>query len=312
MFKQMGLLFLISVCSAAYAQPPQAVLDLISRTYNPAIKAQQKDITKWSDFCRQVEVDLIAQDPVTLKPGHVKFTTFVLRGSESVQQNLKTVIVMPPTGGVNALDWAYASRLCLAGMRAAVVTKWDHDTFNELDMGMHDRGALRALAAVRHTIEFLKPTRPKQLGILGTSVGAITSSLATGYDARISAAALIVGGGGLREIIARSTEQHLSDLRKKRMAAYKLTSIDAYQQMLSPHINIDPIDFINFSGPKNIWMMIATDDLIVPTANQFQMYNAYGRPAGSLTYPSDHFKTILYTSLAQGGKIVEFFERVLE
>lgn len=312
MFKKLGLIFCITVGATAYAQPPQKILDLISRTYNPAIQSQQTDITQWYDLCHKEEVILTAQDPVTMKPGQVKFTTFVLKGSESRQRDLKSVIVMPPTGGVNVLDWAYAARLCVSGFRTAVVTNWDFDTFNELDMGMHDRGALRALAAIRHTIEFLNPKRPRQLGIFGTSVGAISSVMATGYDARISAAALIVGGGGLREIIARSTEQHLSDLRKQRMAAFNLTSVDAYQQMLSPHINIEPLDFIGLSGPKNIWMMIATKDDTVPTANQMKLYQAYGRPGNSLSYPSDHLGTILYTSANEGAKIINFFQRVLE
>lgn len=312
MFKRLGLILCLTLGATAYAQPPQQVLDLINRTYNPAIQAQQTDITQWYDLCRRVEVVLTAQDPVTMKPGQIKLTTFVLKGSESVQSNLKTVVVMPPTGGVNALDWAYAARLCVSGLRAAVVTNWDFDTFNELDMDMHDRGALRALAAIRHSIEFLNPKRPKQLGIFGTSVGAISSAMATGYDARISAAALVVGGGGLREIIARSTEQHLSDLRQQRMAAFHLNSVDAYQQMLSPHIKIEPLDFIGMSGPKNIWMMIATKDDTVPTANQMKLYQAFGRPGNSLSYASDHLGTILYTSANEGGKIVDFFQRVLE
>lgn len=312
MLKKIGLVFLATLATSAYAQPPQEILDLISRTYNPSIQSQKTDITQWYDLCHKEEVVLTAQDPVTMKPGHVKFTTLVVRGSQSVQQNLKTVIVMPPTGGVNALDWLYAGRLCISGFRTAVVTNWDFDTLNELDMDMHDRGALRALAAIRHTIEFLNPVRAKQLGIFGTSVGAISSVMATGYEARISAAALIVGGGGLREIIARSTEQHLTKLRQDRMAAFHLQSVEAYQQMLSPHIKIEPLDFIGMSGPKNYWMMIATQDDTVPTANQWKLYKALGSPANSLTYASDHVGTILYTSAQEGDKIVDFFQRVLE
>lgn len=310
MVKIFALIILLS--SSVFAAPPQAVLDLISRTYDPGIKSVETDETTLLELCRRVNVELTAIDPVTKKPGKIRLTTFVRKLSESKAKDLKTVIVMPPTGGVNALDWGYAAHLCANGMRAAVITYWDYDTLNEIDMNMHDRGALRALAAVRHVIEYLAPKRPKQLGMLGTSVGAISSALVTGYERRVSAAALIVGGAGMPEIIAKSTESHLSKLREERMAHYKFESVDAYQNALSQAVKIEPMDFVNYSGKKNIWMMVATKDDTVPTKNQWDLFKAYGSPQGSLQYPGDHLKTILRTSAVHPLTIVNYFKKVLE
>lgn len=310
MLKSILALFAFAFAVQTQAAPPQAVLDLIRKTYNPQISAKEKDITTFIDLCRRVEVEITAQDPVTLKPGKVKLTTFVRKFSEDQQSQLKTVIVMPPTGGVNILDWAYAARLCVSNFRVAVITNWDFDTLNELDMNMHDRGALRALAAVRHGIEYLKPQHANQLGILGTSVGAITAAFATGYDVRISAAALIVGGAGMSEIIGKSDESHLKKLREDRMAQLQMRSVDEYQKALAEHIKIEPLDFANYSGKKNVWMMIATKDTTVPTENQWKLFRALGSPS-SLMYDNNHVETIKYTAFARTSAIVNFFEQNL-
>lgn len=304
--------FLAVIPQTAFSAPPQAVLDLIARTYNPRIQAAESDVTTFLEVCRRINVELTAIDPVTMKPGKIRLTTFVRKLSESKAQDLKTVIVMPPTGGVNALDWGYAAHLCANGLRAAVITYWDFDTLNEIDMNMHDRGALRALSAVRHVIEYLAPKRPKQLGMLGTSVGAISSALVTGYERRVSAAALIVGGGGMPGIIAKSTESHLAKLREERMAHFQFESIDAYQNALGQAVKIEPLDFVNFSGKKNIWMMIATKDVTVPTENQWALYKAFGSQPGALQFEGDHLQTILRTSAVHPLTIVNFFKRVLE
>jgi dienelactone hydrolase len=178
-------------------------------------------------------------------------------------------------------------------------------------MNMHDRGALRALAAVRHSIEFLKIRRPHQLGILGTSVGAITSALVTGYEPRISAAALIVGGAGMPEIISESDESHLSRLRDDRLKAYRIQNVETYRELLSQHIKIEPLDFINMSGKKDIWMMVGTKDLTVPTANQYKLAQAFGN-AQVQTYADDHLNTIKYTAFQKTSAILSFFGSVLK
>jgi dienelactone hydrolase len=306
------LLLISLVCSSAFAQPPRAMLDLINRTYDPRISVTETEVTTLLEVCHRTNVELTAQDPVTLKPGKVKLTMFVRKFSEDKAPDLKTVIVMPPTGGVNALDWSYAALLCSNNFRVAVITNWDFDTFNEIDMGMHDRGALRALAAVRHSIEYLKPRRPNQLGILGTSVGAISAALVTGFEPRVSAAALIVGGAGLSEIIAQSDESHLAALRKARMEHFKFESLGSYQSALSQNIKIEPLDFAGYSGPKKVWMMIATKDTTVPTANQWKLFKAFGSQSGSLTFGGNHLETILHTSAVNGLTIVGYFKSVLQ
>ena len=290
-------------------KPSANILDRIEKSYTPKITAAETDITETFSVCQKKEVVLTTLDPVNQTPSDVKLTHYVRILADPSQA--KTVIIMPPTGGVTPLDHYYAERFCLAGFRIALVESWTSDTLAELDMDMHDRAALRALTAVRHTIEYLKPNRSSQIGILGTSVGAISSALALGYESRIAAGALIVGGGGMPEIIATSTEKTLSKLRSDRMTSLGITGIKDYEDQLRQHVHIEPLDFINLSGKKSVWMMIATKDITVPTKNQFDLYHAFG-DQDLLTYEDNHINTILYTAALHAPDIEKFFHEHLK
>src|SRR6185369_6171429 len=117
-------------------------------------------------------------------------------------------LIVPPTGGENLVDQGWANFFCARGYRALILQHWDQDdAVTPLDLGMHDRGSLRALAAVRHAVEYAQDSGAASIGILGASVGAMTSAFAFGVEPRLRAAVLIVGGKAMPAIIARSTEQ---------------------------------------------------------------------------------------------------------
>lgn len=318
-FRIIPLLAILSACrtpdgatlrEATTVGPPADVLNLIGSTYDPTVSAVETDDTSTVSLCRETLVKITAKDPVTLDAREVGLRLYVRKGTADAAK-LKTVIVMPPTGGENVLDRNYARLLCIKGFRAALVEGWYGDTETSLDLAMHDRGALRMLAAVRHVIEYLKLEHAGQLGILGTSVGAISSVLVLGYEPRVAAAALIVGGGGLAEIIALSTEKGLTKLRAERLPGLGFVDTDAYRVALAAKVRIDPFDFIGYTGKKPVWMMVATKDTTVPTKNQWDLYHAYGDQE-LLTHDDDHINTIVYTAASKGLHITSFFAAQLK
>ncbi len=102
-------------------------------------------------------------------------------------EDRKTLFLLPPNGGENILDHVYANHFCYRGYRVTMLTKWDFQDEASLVPTMHDRGTVRALAAMRNTLDYINPERVGQVGILGTSVGAISASLAMSVDDRIAA-----------------------------------------------------------------------------------------------------------------------------
>lgn len=316
-----SILFMTIFASlSSHAYPPQAAMDQISRIDPTVYGVAQSEIPRTLgvlDPCRQTDVKLSVREPIQNSPATVDLDIYSLKLGDSEAR--KTVILMPPTGGENALDRGYAYELCVSGFRVALVQHWQDDTLAELDLGMHDRGALRMLAAVKQTIGYLNPKRTAQIGILGTSVGAISSVLAMHQDARIQSGVLIVGGIGMSEIIGQSTEATLTRLRTERSQHFNFSSTEQYVGALAAQIKIEPGDFIGSTGSKATLMFIATQDVTVPTENQTRLLEALKLRSGfnqpEVVYLNrDHFGGILETSLTleYRRRIVNFFSKTLD
>jgi len=288
----------------ALAQPSPETLARLNNSFRPGFEARETPAGRSLSFCKLTDVKLSITDPVTGKPGFVQNRIYESRSSSD-----RTVILLPPTGGENILDQGYANHLCSAGFRVVLLQTWYNQTETTLDMGMHDNGAVRSLSAIRHTLDYLKPSRSSQVGILGTSVGALTSSLALGFDPRLSSGVLIVGGVDMAEIIAASTETGAARLREARMKEFGFRNFSEYLAAMRKHVTIDPADFAGFSGRKNVLAFLGMRDITVPTSNQQALVRAFQAEADE--YAGDHTQTILNTFTWKRGKIAAFFEKHL-
>jgi hypothetical protein len=290
---------------AALAQPSKEVLTRLNSSFRPGFTAVETPAGRSLSFCKLLDVRLTVTDPITGTEGFVQNRIYEARNGSD-----RTVLLLPPTGGENILDQGYANHLCSAGFRVVILQTWQNQLEVSLDPAMHDNGAVRALSAIRHTLDYLKPSRGAQVGILGTSVGALSASLALGFDPRLSSGVLIVGGFGFSEIVARSTETGATKLRDARMKAFGLKTMDDYVALLAEKVVIEPGDFADFSGRKNVLAFVGTRDVTVPTKNQLALVKGYG--AESEEYAGDHTQTILNTFTWKRGKITAFFEKNLQ
>jgi len=290
--------------SAAHAQPSPEVLARLKNSFEPGFKVTRSDAGQSDSSCPLTDVKLLVTDPVTKKPGFVQARIYA-----PTQPSDRTVILLPPTGGENVLDRGYSDSLCSAGFKVVLLQTWFKQTESTLDMGMHDNGAVRSLSAIRHVLDYLKPSRATQVVILGTSVGALSSSLALGFDARLNAAVLIVGGVGVAEIIAASTEQGAAKLRRSRMKAFGFKSYSEYLSAMRKKVLIEPADFVNYSGQKTVLAFVGGNDVTVPTKHQLDLVRAFGAEADE--YPGDHLQTIIHTAIFKKSKITDFFQKNL-
>jgi len=259
--------------------------------------------------CKLVNLTLNVTDPVTDLPGVVQARIYKARGRHSPSE-LRSIILVPPTGGENILDEWYGNYLCTSGFQVVLVQNWSHQLDVKIDMSMHDEGADRSLAALRHVLDYLNPQRSTQVGILGTSVGALSAELVLGFDSRLNAGVLIAGGADQAEIIARSNLNTLVQLREERMKIFGYRTLDEYEQALREHIHINPVDFANYSGKKTVLAFVGTEDLTVPTKNQLELVAAF--EAQSIAYQGDHLATIEHTAFWEKSRIAAFFESQLK
>lgn len=292
----------------SFAQTKEETIRKIEASYNPSITFREKHLTPSLYGCSMSQVEISGLDPVNQQERKVMVKQYYPVGVST--NKTRTVIILPPTGGENIIDRGYANELCSSGIRALILQSWEWDTLQEIDMEMHDRGALRSLAAIRHVIEYIQPSYPEQLGILGTSVGAISSALAQGYEERISAAALIVGGVGMTEIIGNTNEQNAAKLRAERMKHFGFSTHDEYLTALGEAVDVEPADFLQHSGEKKTLVVLATEDVTVPTKNQWDLVKGLQNPE-IIELQDDHVGAIKNSFLWRKKEIVQFFYKSL-
>lgn len=284
-------------------------LERLTEGYSAKISSQVTNKTHAFVGCPMNEVTVKGQDPLTRKERKLTLKDYrpPFKGDKT---NLKTILLLPPTGGENILDNVYANHLCIRGFRVVILVGWDFQDEASLDPAMHDRGAIRAVAAMRNAIDFIKPTAG-QLGIMGTSVGGISASLVMGLDNRVAAGFFIVAGGGMVDIIAKSSEEHLAKFREERLKAYHLADVNAYRDFLSDKITLDPLEFAANASDRPTHFVVANQDITVPTENQVKLLEAF--KAKEVTYlDGNHFKVILKTSATMKSTVKKFFAENLQ
>ena len=279
----------------------------IEKSYSPKISYSILD-SEWSLYgCKIQKIQLNAKDPITSKIRHVDISLYKPRKGH----NGSAVIVLPPTGGVNILDRGYANALCSQGITAAIVSGWSHQNEIDLNFDMHNRAALRALAAVRHTVELLDLFQYNSIGILGTSIGAVTSTLVLGFEPRVTAAALIAGGAHFTDIIATSDESGASKLRAARMKKFGYKNIEEYSQAVKKNVWIEPAQFITSSVNIDSLIISADKDSTVLSKYQLQLAKLL-QTKNHIHRPGNHFQVIKDSFFYNKSDIVNFFKKSLK
>jgi hypothetical protein len=294
--------------SLAHAANLERAVDRINGSYDPrvSVESPSQDEANAVPNCQGYEVMLAAVDPVTRKQGQVQLKQYMPDWAKASPSDVKTVIIFPPTGGENILDRLYADIFCAAGMRAVIIEHFTGDDDSSVLLSVHDHSALRSIAAIRHTLEYLSPSSPTRVGLLGTSLGAIDGAMAVGFDQRIGTATFIVGGGDVANIIAESDLPALKALGQERARSYGFNTLAAYEYALHEFIDIEPLQLSGLSGSKKVLFFMGLQDRTVPTAYQKELYEAFGSQE-LVTYEGDHFDTIVHTFFFHHRKILDFF-----
>lgn len=293
---------LIAVGSLA-AAADSASIDAakIRQSFYPKIETKKLS-SGWSLYgCPTEELEITGKDPVDLKKRSVKLSLYKARG----KGRGRVVIILPPTGGVNILDQGYANSLCSNGISAAIISEWDHQDNVSLSFEMHNDGALRAVAATRHAVEYLTNDH-SSIGILGTSIGAVASSLVLSFEPRISSAAFIAGSARFADVVTYSDEAGASELRVNRMKKFGYKNIDEYRRAVQDSVWVDPIRFADQIGPIKSLVVSADADTTVPTEHQFELVELL-KAEKHIRLKGNHLQVIKQTFCDYSREIVDFF-----
>lgn len=295
-------------------------LNLFPQTFSISPEELQKrlDLLAYDKFYKQIsvteiksrkkysvlEVRLESIHPLTKK----KLKTEFLWYRPNRIGNNPLLIILPPVLDVTPFDLIWANQFASRHNFNVFVLKYN-EKLNDENRPISDVNIALAsvMTSARLMIDFAetqKKINTKKIATYGMSLGGILSSIFISIEPRVDAAVLIVAGGNLAEIMAKSDQGIVAKFRKSRMKAENLESVEELEHKMRETFLFDPLIFAPRRPAQDIYMVIADDDLTVPTKNQLELWEAFGRPQ-ELSLPGKHFQVIL-KNLFQHKFIYEF------
>lgn len=269
--------------------------------------------TKWTIFllglyllalasCSTIEVGSNCLDhKVTLGSAEFQVSTSYFTPSEATK---KSIVIIPPTGGTNAIDRSYARQFCRAGYQVAIINGWSNDQETKTDIEIHQHFYSGAQKAVQ--IALLEIKTPF-VGLLGTSVGALHAAISANSIDRFNAVFLIAGGADISEVIVTSDQKAMVDLKKARKNRFGFKDDSENMKAIDSAFTLEPMKLGTAYLKKDIGMVIASGDHTVPTATQIKLKDFF-KPTTLITLNNDHFWAIVKSWLFHSGEILEFFD----
>ncbi len=171
-------------------------------------------------------------------------------------------------------------------------------------------GMTQAVKDIRYAAAWLA-AQPEvdasQLGIFGISLGGITATLAAEAEPRFARCCPVLAGGDLNQILTSSHEKHITEARDK-WASDGHTLADLGDLMKT----IDPVCYAAALKNRQVLMLNADHDEVIPRACTLSLWEAAGKPPIEW-YDAGHFSAMLYindalakvTAFMATGKLAE-------
>ena len=163
-------------------------------------------------------------------------------------------------------------------------------------------GMTQAVLDIRRAVAWLESrdeVDEQRIGIFGISLGGITAALATTAEPRIRKACLVLAGGDLAQVALDSPR-----LARERRAWEERGG--TRQEFLDVIGKIDPVRYAENARNRQILMLNASRDEIIPKACTESLWQALGRPE-IVWYQGGHYSVALHL-LNAIDRVTAFFQ----
>lgn len=226
------------------------------------------------------------------KPRPGVIVLHILGGDFELSRLCCRSIAMGGTGALFVKMPYYGPRRDPAHPQLKMISADPHQTVTGMTQAVLDIRRAASWLAAREEID------AEQLGITGISLGGITSALAASIEPRFKKACFMLAGGNFSDAAWDSTE--LQDVREEWQR--KGLSREKVAEITRP---IDPVTYAGRLKGRQVLMINAKNDEVIPRACTDALWKAAGKPP-IIWHEAGHYSAVFY--LPQGiGRMAEFF-----
>jgi len=232
---------------------PASGVEIYSLTFpSPVTTATPENNTVWAEYYR----------PKGKGPFPGVLVLDILAGDQKLSRNVARHLAQNGVAALFVQMAYYGPRRVATGPRLLSLNI-EH-TMKAIGQTVLDCRCAAAWLAARPEID------PKQLGILGTSLGSFMSALTAAMEPRLNRVVLLLGGGGL----VNAYWDHPK--AKPYLPAMEFLGLnkEKLRKMIAP---ADPLTYAELLGKKKLLMIAASRDDVVPPSAAKQLWEATGK-----------------------------------
>lgn len=195
----------------------------------------------------------------------------------------------------------FSSQRYLTGLRSAAVRL---DTLAEL--------IRLQVAEAAQLVDWLSrqpSVDAKRIGLLGISLGAIVGTLLTEANGQIEAAAYLLGGGNLPEIMASPQGYVKGRIRDRIMLANGWSAEEFKREAITALKPVDPLTYAGRLDPERILMVNGRFDKVIPHSNARELWKALGQPDW-IVLPAGHYTASFFDRYIRYRVARHFLEKL--
>ncbi len=236
------------------------------------------------------------------------------------------ILVLPILGGDNIVAKKFAAYLAEHNLPGIIVHRKE-DFEKVMDINRLDEMSKTIVTDTRKVIDWIETQdrsagsgrvgEPDEsgemdssnIGIMGVSLGGISTALITAVEPRIKASLMMMTAGDLPYILSYTKEKKIiekvNEYRKKNDL-----SLDQFYHKLKDSISNDPIFFAEYIDARKVLMMLAFFDRVVPYQKGKELREKIGNPETIYLF-SGHYSAIVYLPYAKWA-CLNFFKTRLK
>ena len=224
------------------------------------------------------------------------------------------IIVLPQFEGSDSLGRYFARAFAENNYTALVARSESQSKIDDINLDDFDSVMAKIVMDHRVLIDWLETQNVdvERLGVFGISLGGITATVLSGLDKRVKATVLGICGGDIPYILVHSWEDSIQKVKQRTIQEIKNDSKsmhineDELYEIFKDKITFDPLDYAEYLDARDVLMILAIFDKVVPRKKGEELRKKIGGPE-TIYLPTGHYSAFLYIPYIK-NKALRFYD----